>query len=312
MALAAGHLGARGAQRKVAPGKARRAGPAERRAHDPETERAEREVEAWPRPVAGPEASGLDRDRPGQAARRTKGKVPGARDKLDGPGLTATGARPGLPVAWLTATGARPGLPVAWLTATGARPGLPVAWLTATGARPGLPVAWLTATGARPGLPVAWLTATGARRTVAAVGVASPGPRPLAVLGAIPLAVLGTSAGPKPRAVLAAARPRPRAPGARVTTVPGDLLFAPALAGTRSDAEQSPGRVVAAPPEAARAEWLGLALRSVRSAQYLPGGGASRGEEQGKSNAQASRLPPPASVRRRRGSAERRRPCLPA
>ena len=267
MALAAGHLGARGAPRKVGPGKAGRAGPAGRarpaeRAHGPGTEKAGHEVEAWPRPLTGPEAVGNGQDRPGRAGRGVKAKVPGARvpgarDKLDGPGnqvgarpapaaARLTGARRALRVSWLTATGVRTVLPVTWLTATGVRTVLPVSWLTATGARTALPVSWLTATGARTALPVTWLTATGAHQTVAVASVASPGPTPLP--GAILLAVLGTSAGPRPHAALGA-RARPRPPGARVTSVLGDLLLAAALAATRSDAQRSRGRVLAAPPE---------------------------------------------------------------
>ena len=239
MALAAGHLGARGAPRKVGPGKAGRAGPAGRarpaeRAHGPGTEKAGHEVEAWPRPLAGPEAVGNGQDRPGRAGRGVKAKVPGARvpgarDKLDGPG-NQVGARPAPAAARLT----------------GARRALRVSWLTATGVRTALPVTWLTATGARTALPVTWLTATGAHQTVAVASVASPGPTPLP--GAILLAVLGTSAGPRPHAALGA-RARPRPPGARVTSVLGDLLLAAALAATRSDAQRSRGRVLAAPPE---------------------------------------------------------------
>ena len=225
MALAAGHLGARGAPRKVGPGKAGRAGPAGRarpaeRAHGPGTEKAGHEVEAWPRPLTGPEAVGNGQDRPGRAGRGVKAKVPGARvpgarDKLDGPG-NQVGARPAPAAARLT------------------------------GARRALRVSWLTATGVRTALPVTWLTATGAHQTVAVASVASPGPTPLP--GAILLAVLGTSAGPRPHAALGA-RARPRPPGARVTSVLGDLLLAAALAATRSDAQRSRGRVLAAPPE---------------------------------------------------------------
>jgi hypothetical protein len=244
VALAAGHLGARGAPRKVGPGKAGRAGPAVG-AHDPGTEKAGHEVEAWPRPLAGPEAVGNGQDRPGRAGRGVKARVPearvpGARDKLDGP-RNQVGARPEPAVARLT------------------------------GARRALRVKWLTATGARTALPVTWLTATGAHQTVAMASVASPGPTPLP--GAIPLGVLGTSAGPRPHAALAA-RARPRPPGARVTSVLGDLLLAAALAANRSDAQRSQGRVLAAPPEEEQAELLGLTLRSLRSARYPLGGGA--------------------------------------